>query len=135
MRLRFTTPSRKARWRWWVGTALILLLWLIGGSLVSLIVLPWTGVDLGTFIDSLRLRRVSQLGVLALCACELYSAPHWSLSGLSARLRSATQASLRGTRSISNVARRMGRSCLDHDDGSAGNRGGYCRAGELPRGI
>ncbi len=52
MRLRFTTPSRKARWRWWVGTALILLLWLIGGSVVSLIVLPWTGVDLGTFMDS-----------------------------------------------------------------------------------
>ena len=52
MRLRFTTPSRKARWRWWVGTALILLLWLIGGSVVSLVVLPWTGVDLGTFMES-----------------------------------------------------------------------------------
>ena len=45
LRDRYTTPSRRPRWRWWVGTIVILLLWLVGGSILSLVILPWTGVN------------------------------------------------------------------------------------------
>lgn len=46
---RFTTPTRRPRWRWWVGTLVILVFWLIGGTILSLVILPWTGVDLEAF--------------------------------------------------------------------------------------
>ena len=49
LRDRYTTPTRRPRWRWWVGTIVILLLWLVGGSVLSLVILPWTGVDLEAF--------------------------------------------------------------------------------------
>ena len=45
LRDRYTTPTRRPRWRWWVGTVVILLLWFVGGSVLSLVILPWTGVD------------------------------------------------------------------------------------------
>ena len=49
LRDRYTTPSRRPRWRWWVGTGVILLLWFVGGSVLSLVILPWTGVDVEAF--------------------------------------------------------------------------------------
>lgn len=52
LRERFTPPVRIARWRWFVGTVLILVMWLVGGSLLSLVILPWTGVDLENFFNS-----------------------------------------------------------------------------------
>ncbi len=49
---RFTTPNRRPRWRWWVGTLVILAFWFIGGTILSLVILPWTGVDLeGFFVE------------------------------------------------------------------------------------
>jgi len=52
MKDRFTTPSRRPRWRWWVGTLVILAFWFIGGTILSLVILPWTGVDLeGFFVE------------------------------------------------------------------------------------
>lgn len=49
LRDRFTTPKRLARWRWWVGTLVILAAWFIGGTALSLAVLPFTGVDIESF--------------------------------------------------------------------------------------
>lgn len=53
LRYRYTTPTRRPRWRWWVGTVVILAFWVIGGTVLSLVVLPWTGVDLeGFFVEA-----------------------------------------------------------------------------------
>lgn len=45
LRHRFTPPVRPKRWRFWLGTFVILLAWAIVGTILSLIVLPFTGVD------------------------------------------------------------------------------------------
>ena len=42
---RYTTPRSVRGWRWFLGTVLILVAWLVGGSLLGLVVLPYTGVD------------------------------------------------------------------------------------------
>lgn len=53
LRHRYTTPTKRPRWRWWVGTVAILALWVVGGTVLSLLVLPWTGVDLeGFFVEA-----------------------------------------------------------------------------------
>ena len=41
----YTTPRPVRAWRWIVGTLFILFSWLIGGSLLGLALLPYTGVD------------------------------------------------------------------------------------------
>lgn len=45
LRSRFTPPVRIKRWRFWVGTLLILTSWAIGGTILSFAVLPFAGVD------------------------------------------------------------------------------------------
>ena len=35
-----------------MGTAVILVMWLVGGSLVSLAILPWSGVNIAAFMES-----------------------------------------------------------------------------------
>lgn len=42
---RYTTPRPVRTWRWIVGTLFILVSWLVGGSLLGLGLLPYTGVD------------------------------------------------------------------------------------------
>ena len=41
----YTTPRPVRTWRWIVGTVFILVSWLVGGSLLGLALLPYTGVD------------------------------------------------------------------------------------------
>ncbi len=48
---RYTTPVPVRGWRWFVGTAVILAAWLIGGSLLGLVFLPYTGVDPSVLVD------------------------------------------------------------------------------------
>ena len=45
LRLRFTPPVRIKRWRFWVGTLTIVFSWAVVGTIVSLIAIPFTGVD------------------------------------------------------------------------------------------
>lgn len=49
LRDRYTTPKRLPRWRWWVGTVVILAMWFVGGTALSLVVLPFTGLDVEAF--------------------------------------------------------------------------------------
>ena len=42
---RYTTPTSVRGWRWILGTLFILASWLIGGTLLGLAFLPYTGVD------------------------------------------------------------------------------------------
>jgi len=45
LRLRFTPPVRIKRWRFWVGTLTIVFAWAVLGTILSLVALPFTGVD------------------------------------------------------------------------------------------
>jgi len=45
LRFRFTPPVRIKRWRFWVGTLAIVFAWAVVGTLLSLVVIPFTGVD------------------------------------------------------------------------------------------
>ncbi len=48
----YSTPRRVKAWRWWLGTLVILAFWFVGGTALSFVVLPWTGVDVeGFFVD------------------------------------------------------------------------------------
>jgi membrane protease YdiL (CAAX protease family) len=49
LRLRFSPPVRIARWRFWVGTVAIVFAWAVGGTILSLVVIPFTGVDVVAF--------------------------------------------------------------------------------------
>jgi membrane protease YdiL (CAAX protease family) len=49
---RYTTPVPVRGWRWVVGTLFILAAWLIGGTLLGLAMLPYTGVDPMTLFAS-----------------------------------------------------------------------------------
>ena len=40
----YTTPQPVRGWRWLVGTVVILALWLVGGTLLGLVFLPYTGI-------------------------------------------------------------------------------------------
>jgi uncharacterized protein len=52
LRERFTPPVRIPRWRFWLGTFLIVLAWALGGTLLSFAVLPFTGADFQVlFVD------------------------------------------------------------------------------------
>jgi uncharacterized protein len=42
---RYTTPTSVRGWRWILGTVFILVAWLIGGTLLGLAFLPYTGVN------------------------------------------------------------------------------------------
>jgi len=48
---RYTTPTPIRGWRWFLGTIVILLLWLVGGSLLGLVFLPYTGVNPSVLVD------------------------------------------------------------------------------------
>ena len=48
---RYTTPSPVRAWRWLVGTIAILIFWLVGGSLLGLVFLPFTGVDPSILVE------------------------------------------------------------------------------------
>ena len=48
---RYTTPSPVRAWRWLVGTLAILILWLVGGSLLGLVFLPFTGVEPSILVE------------------------------------------------------------------------------------
>ena len=39
------------RWRWFVGTIVILVSWLVGGTLLGLVLLPYTGVDPAALVN------------------------------------------------------------------------------------
>jgi len=41
----YTTPQPVKPWRWILGTVIILFSWLVGGTLLGIILLPYTGVD------------------------------------------------------------------------------------------
>ena len=41
----YTTPQSVKPWRWILGTVIILFSWLVGGTLLGIILLPFTGVD------------------------------------------------------------------------------------------
>lgn len=45
LRLRFTPPVRIKRWRFWVGTLAIIFSWAVVGTILSLVAIPFTGVD------------------------------------------------------------------------------------------
>jgi membrane protease YdiL (CAAX protease family) len=45
LRLRFTPPVRIKRWRFWVGTLAIIFAWAVVGTILSLVAIPFTGVD------------------------------------------------------------------------------------------
>ena len=45
LRSRFTPPVRIKRWRFYLGTVLIVLAWAVGGTILSLVALPFAGVD------------------------------------------------------------------------------------------
>ena len=42
---RYTTPVTVRGWKWILGTAFILVSWLVGGTILGLAMLPYTGVD------------------------------------------------------------------------------------------
>lgn len=42
---RFTTPQPVRGWRWVLGTVFILAVWLIGGTILGIALLPYTGID------------------------------------------------------------------------------------------
>lgn len=45
LRVRFTPPVRIARWRFYLGTVIILVAWAVGGTVLSLVAMPFAGVD------------------------------------------------------------------------------------------
>ena len=45
LELRFSPPVKTKPWRFTLGTLLILVIWAVGGTILSLIALPFTGVD------------------------------------------------------------------------------------------
>jgi membrane protease YdiL (CAAX protease family) len=45
LRLRFTPPVRIKRWRFWLGTLAIVFAWAVAGTVLSLVAIPFTGVD------------------------------------------------------------------------------------------
>lgn len=49
---RYTTPTPVRGWRWILGTVFILVSWLVGGSLLGLALLPYTGVNAETLFSS-----------------------------------------------------------------------------------
>ena len=49
---RYTTPTSVRGWRWVLGTVFILAVWLIGGTILGLALLPYTGVDPLTLLSS-----------------------------------------------------------------------------------
>jgi uncharacterized protein len=49
---RYTTPTSVRGWRWILGTVFILASWLIGGSLLGLAFLPYTGVNPSALFES-----------------------------------------------------------------------------------
>jgi len=52
LRHRFTPPVRIKRWRFWVGTLAIVCVWAIAGTILSLVIIPFTGVDaVAFFVD------------------------------------------------------------------------------------
>ena len=52
LRLRFTPPVRVKRWRFWVGTLAIVFAWAVVGTILSLVAIPFTGVDvIALFIE------------------------------------------------------------------------------------
>lgn len=52
LRFRFTPPVRIKRWRFWVGTLAIIFSWAVVGTILSLIAIPFTGVDvIALFIE------------------------------------------------------------------------------------
>ena len=52
LRLRFTPPVRIKRWRFWVGTLAIVFAWAVVGTILSLVAIPFTGVDpIALFVD------------------------------------------------------------------------------------
>ena len=52
LRLRFTPPVRIKRWRFWVGTLAIIFSWAVIGTILSLVAIPFTGVDvIALFIE------------------------------------------------------------------------------------
>jgi uncharacterized protein len=52
LRLRFTPPVRIKRWRFWVGTLSIVFVWAVVGTMLSLVAIPFTGVDvIALFVD------------------------------------------------------------------------------------
>lgn len=50
LRSRFTPPVRIARWRFYLGTVLIVLAWTVVGTIFSLVVLPFAGVDFAVLL-------------------------------------------------------------------------------------
>lgn len=49
---RYTVSAPVAAWRWWLGLVVILAAWFVLGSVVSLVLLPFSGVDAeALFID------------------------------------------------------------------------------------
>lgn len=48
---RYTTPQPVRGWRWFTGTVAILTFWLIGGSLLGLVFLPYTGVNPSALVE------------------------------------------------------------------------------------
>lgn len=52
LKLRFTPPVRIKRWRFWVGTLAIIFSWAVIGTVLSLVAIPFTGVDvIALFIE------------------------------------------------------------------------------------
>jgi uncharacterized protein len=47
----YTTPTPVRAWRWILGTLVILACWLVGGSLLGLALLPYTGVDPAVLVE------------------------------------------------------------------------------------
>jgi membrane protease YdiL (CAAX protease family) len=47
----FSPPHPVKRWRWFVGTIVILVSWLVGGTLLGLVLLPYTGVDPAALVN------------------------------------------------------------------------------------
>ena len=48
---RYTTPQPVRGWRWILGTIVILVSWLVGGSLLGIILLPYSGVEPSVLLD------------------------------------------------------------------------------------
>ena len=48
---RYTTPEPVRGWRWFLGTVVILVLWLVGGTLLGLVFLPFTGVNPAVLVE------------------------------------------------------------------------------------
>lgn len=49
---RYTTPKPVRAWRWILGTLFILASWLVGGTLLGLAFLPYTGINPGDVFES-----------------------------------------------------------------------------------